>query len=426
MIDIIGLYEGLLLQASYAGIGFWMIDSRDEAGRRIERFLFPGQDLVQYQDLGQADGDIAITGLYLGDDYMHIASRLRTALQTPGAATLVHPWLGDVLVVQSPGRLPSFSFRHDELRVLRFSATFTRFYPRTPPAVDTLTLLLNAAEDLRTQATQLLATVLAPAAITLAAIGYVERFASSLATLWRGLVGNARDPQVAAAAAAPIAALSTVNALPVGSTYPAALAAVLAAPSAAIAGTSTPVLPAAVAPGGSVSPPAAVDGRITAGLILSACAGVAAKGSDPAPGPTVAAAAQLLAVADAISAASDIDFSSQQEAGQWQTRLNAALDTATAQTAALAAIWPTAAGTAWRSLAAMQAALAADMTATIGRLPPVVRFTAPGSVPVWVLAQYLSGDRPDQVVAAYLDLVQRNDIAHPAVAPAGDLEVLLT
>ena len=424
MIDIIGLYEGLMLQASYAGIGFWMADSRDEAGRRIERFLFPGQDLAQFQDLGQSDGDIAISGLYVGDDYVHVAERLRASFRTPGPATLVHPWLGELRVVQAPGKLPSVSFKQDELRVVRFSATFCRYYPAVLPAPDTLSDLLDSLEDLRTQATALLATALAPAAITLMAVGYVERFAGLLATVWLGLVGDARDPQVGAAAAAPIAALNLVNALTADATYPAAIAGALGAVSAAIGATSTPVRPAAVAPGGSVTPPAAVDGRITAGLMLSAIGTMAAKGSDPAPGPTVAAAAQMLALADAVSAASDIAFSSQQEAAQWQAKLNAALDTAAAQAALLAAGQATAGGAAWRTLVAAKAALAADMTATIGRLPAVTRFTAPGSVPVWLLAQYLSGDKPGQIVAVYQDLVARNAIRHPAAAPAGALEVL--
>lgn len=424
MIDIIGLYEGAALQATYAGIGFWMVDSRDEAGRRLLRFLFPGQDLVQSQDLGLADGTIAITGLYVGDDYQHVAARLRAAFRSPGPATLLHPWLGEILVEQAPGRLASFSFRHDDLRVVRFTATFCFYTPPQPPAPDTLTDLLDALEDLRTQATVLLATVLAPIAVTLMAVGYVERFAGSIAITWQTLVGNAQDPTVAAAAVAPIAALGVVDALPVDGTYPTTVAAALGAPSAAIGATSTPVMQAAVAPGGSLTPPTPVDGRVTAGLMLSALATIATKASDGPPGPTVATAAQMLVLADAVSAAADIGFTSQQEALQWQGKLNAALDAAAAQAAFLAAAQPTAAGAAWRALVAAKAALAADMTATIGRLPAVTTFVAPSSVSVWLLAHYLAGDTPGQVVATYLDLVARNGIVHPAIAPAGALEVL--
>ena len=64
------------------------------------------------------------------------------------------------------------------------------------------------------------------------------------------------------------------------------------------------------------------------------------------------------------------------------------------------------------------------MAAVIGRLPAVVAFTSPAPVPVWLIAQHLSGDTPGDLVATYLDIVGRNNIAHPALAPAGALEVL--
>lgn len=195
--------------------------------------------------------------------------------------------------------------------------------------------------------------------------------------------------------------------------------------SAAIAGTSTPEIPAAVAPGGSTATPAAVDGRITANLILGAAATMTAASTTPAAQQAVTLAAQALALADAVSAASDIAFESQQEAATWQQNLTTALSGAAMQAALLAATQATAAGTLWRSLVAAQSALAADMTATIGRLPAVVTFTPPGPAPVWLIAQYLAGDTPANVVPVYLDLVARNGIVNPAVPVPGPLEVLL-
>ena len=290
---------------------------------------------------------------------------------------------------------------------------------------DTLTGLLNALENVRTAALGLLTTVLAPVAITLMAIGYVESLASAIGSIFTGLTGGATNAAVQPAALTPIAALSTVNTLTPDTTYPAEVAAALGAVSAAIAATSAPTQAAAVAPGGSTTAPTAVDGRITANLILSAVSAMAVHASDPAPGPMITLAAEMLALADAIQAASTIDFDSQQEAMQWLTKLLAALIALAKQAAALAVSEPTAAGSAWRSLEASKAALSDDMNALIGRLPSVTTFTAPTSVPVWLLAQYLAGDAPDTVVAVYLDLVQRNQILNPAVAPAGPLEVLL-
>src|SRR5882757_9166886 len=96
--DIIGLANSLL-DATFRGIPFSILDSRHEVGRRLQRFLFPGRDESAFQDLGAADGSIRITGLISGDDYVHQAQRLHTAFRLPGPATLVHPWLGDLVVL---------------------------------------------------------------------------------------------------------------------------------------------------------------------------------------------------------------------------------------------------------------------------------------------------------------------------------------
>ena len=87
MIDIQGLYDGLILESTFRGVPFWTVDSRDTAGRRLQKFLFPGQDQAVYQDLGQFDGDIHISGLLVGDDYAHQADLLRNAFQTAGPGT---------------------------------------------------------------------------------------------------------------------------------------------------------------------------------------------------------------------------------------------------------------------------------------------------------------------------------------------------
>jgi hypothetical protein len=45
-------------------------------------------------------------------------------------------------------------------------------------------------------------------------------------------------------------------------------------------------------------------------------------------------------------------------------------------------------------------------------------------MPAWLLAQYIAGDNPGSVRAAYVDLITRNNVFHPAIVPAGTLEVL--
>lgn len=420
--EIAGLYE-LLLDASIAGVPYYVVDTGTEAGRRMVRFLFPGQDQAAWQDLGAIEGAISISGVLVGDDYAEQAANLRTALLRPGPWTLIDPWLGTLMVMPAPRQLPDIRFRHDELRVARFRLMVMPWRTPAPALPDTLAALEGALDDVRTGAGALLDAVLAPAALSLAAIGYVERFGNAMAAQWTLLAGDAGGA-VAAAAVAPVAALGTINTVSPLDDYADGVTALLSAVGTAIAAASTPVAPAAVAPGGNTALPVPVDGRIAANLLLSAAAFASGYAADPAPGPALSAVQQSLALCDAVGAASDIAFASQQEARTWLGTLDAALATAAAQAAVLAATQATAGGALWRALTAARAALAADMSAIIGRLPAVATFTLARVAPLWLIAQHLAGDDPSQVVPTYLDLASRNAIANPGAVPPGILEVL--
>jgi len=424
-IDIIGDFSEFLFEASIAGVPFWMIDSSDEGGRRVLRFLFPGQDIAQFQDLGEIDGAITINGLLIGDDYTAQADAMRAAYRTPGPWTLQHPWMGELQVMQAEQQ-PRFSNTQEQYRVTRFSATFYPYTAPVPPVPDTLQALLDALDDIQTAAADVAAVVLAAAQLTVAVIAAVQSLASTVLGVWNTVLGAA-DAVITAAVAAPLALLAAIDDLAPNASYPANVAVAFGGVSAAIAGTSTPLIPAAVAPGGSLTPPAPQDGRTTANLILAALPSLVAPAQAPAAAQAMAAAAQAMAVAGAVQAASDITFTSQQEASTWQQTLYAAVGAA-ANTAALLVATPAtaSAGSAlWRALVNAQSALASDMNAEIGRLPPVITFTPPAPAPAWLYAQYLAGDNPSQVPAVYLDLVRRNGIVNPGAPPPGPLEVLL-
>ena len=418
-----GAYADLLIDATYGGFAFNVINTKTEDGRRIQRFLFPGQDRIAYQDLGQADGNIAITGLLIGDDFVHQAERFRGVYQRTGPQTLDVPFFDTAFKVVPAGML-EITCDTQEMRVARLSFTVSRYLPRVAPPADTLTGILDAIADLKTQLRGWLRQVLRPLGIALGIIRYIQQFAVSAIAIWDVATASAGDSQVSAAVATPLSGLGNVAALPLDASYGGAVADSFAAPSAAIAAAAVPDTPAAVAPGGDISLPAATDPRITARVLLSAADGLA-PASITAQGAQVALAAQAFAVADAASVASDIPFTSQQEALDWKQRLLAALDQAASLAARAAAIDPIFAGPVWRALIALRAAVAADMNAVIGRLPAVRVLTSPAVTSAWLLAQHLSGDTPDQMLGTYLDIIARNDIAQPALVPAGPLEVLL-
>lgn len=424
LVDIATLAGEFGLDASYRGIPFTMLDSRDAGGRRVVAFLFPGTDLQVYHDLGQAEGDIVVNGIIVGDDYAQQATRLRHAFRIPAPATLSHPWLGDITVVQAPSRPPEFQFDHQRLRVVTFTATFRRFGPLRPALMDTLTALFNVLTDLRAAARSLLRQVLAPVRLVMGAVSQVTRLASEAATVFSRAIVAVRDPAVGIAGALPIGLLKGIAGIPLDDGYPDAVAARFAGPAAAIAGTSAPVVPAAVAPGGTTTRPVPVDARVTVTVILTVVNALAMAPADPLARRQIALCAQVLMLAEAIQAAAGIAFDSQPDAIAWRDRIAAALDDAATRAAALVSAQPAEAATLWRSLTATRAAWLADMTETIGRLPAVRRITPPAQVPLWVWAHHLAGDDPSRVLDVWHDLVRRNDVRHPALPPPGPLETL--
>ena len=419
MIDIQGLYDSLL-DASFRGVTFSVIDCKDEVGRRAQSWLFPGRDDRAWQDLGALDGPVKISGLISGDDYVHQGDRLRAAFRTAGPGTLVTPWRDDVQVVlEKPATI---SFSHKELRIVRFEAVFLPFAQFVTPPTDTLQGLLDDLDALKAQARGWLRGLLAPLILPLAVFAYAQRFVAQVSTYWTFAVsGGLASDIISSVAVAPIAALSGAPATPANA---ATTADALAGVPAAIADASVPTPLAAVGPGSSAVTPDAADPAAVAALLLAVAAKVASSAGDPAPGPGLSVAMQAIIVAEAIRAASDIIFTSQQDAMAWRDRLLVGLDATISAAALQAQAMPADAGALWRNLVGVRQAFLADMTATIGRLPAVLTVTLPTGVSAWLVAQYLAGDAPGGVVATYRDIVARNAVRHPAMVPAGAIEVL--
>lgn len=417
--DILSVYD-TLLDASLGGVPFDIIDSRDEAGRRIERILFPGQPRSAWQDLGQVDGEIQINGMLIGDDFAAQAALMRNVCMQPGPVTLVHPWLGQLLVVLS-SKLTT-AFQHDELRVARISFGCTPFVPRQAYVPDTLEALLQAIRAEQQALDAALQQILSPLTTALTIIDAVESLAANMASAI-GIVASTSISLLSAVSGAVvdlIALPSLINPISYGSQ----MVSVLAAPWTALADASVSVPTAVIAPGGTTTAAAVVDPRVSVESILTLVAQVPAMTGQQAPMQGVAAVVQMMGVCSAISAASDIVFTSQQEAEAMRDQLIAALDTAATGIAAAAALAPISIGPAWRGAQTMRSAVVGDYSTMIGRLLPVTTITPPAGTSVWLIAQYLSGDVPGKVVETYLDLVARNSIANPATPPIGPLETL--
>jgi hypothetical protein len=421
MVDIVSLYDSLL-DASIGGAPFLYVDARDEPGRRTLRFLFPGSDIPAFIDLGHDDGPLHLTGCVIGDDHVRQANRLRAVFSQPGPYTLVHPWLGTFLVM--PERRPVFTDAQDSIRRTTFEVSLWRFQPLQPALSSTLDGLLDQLDALRLAARAALRQVLAPIAGVLSALGTVTSFASQAGAWFHIAVGGGLQNIVIES----LTNLSGVAAIIPTNDYGDAVTDTLAAPSAALAGATTPPIPSAIGPGDAATTPTPVDGRLTAGAMLTV-AGDAAASSGPPPWPVLSLALQALLLADSCSAASDIEFTDQQEAMAWRDRVAGALDTAAsaaaaAAAAAIAPASPVALGELWAALVAVRAAWLADMNAVIGRLPAVATLVLPATpVSVWLVAQYLAGDTPANLVATVDAVMARNRLYSPAIE-AATVEIL--
>lgn len=417
------LFQDLDLGAAFGGFPFEFLGIETEDGRRIHHEYLPGQDRTAFQDLGQYDGEMTITGMLVGDGVAFQAQGMRSMAWSKGPKLLDVPFLVDVMQVVLVRPL-KIVMKTDRMRVADITFTVKRFVPPAVSVPDTLQSILDAIGAVRAAVRGMLNFVLAPLAIALATISFVRGFINGAIGIFDSLTAAAGDARVPAAAVVPVAALGTATALPIDTNYGGAVTDLLAAPSAAIVGTSIPEVPAAVAPGGSTDTGASpVDGRITAALLLNVAARLAPVDVTVVGAP-VAVGAVALVLADAVNAASDIVFDSQQEALAWEARVCAGIEAAAAKAAIAAQANATLFGPVWRALIALETAFRADMTVTIGRLPRVVTFTPPGKAPVWILAHYLSGDRPDLMLGTYLDIVLRNGILSPGAGAAGPLEVL--
>ncbi|GAB6968403.1 hypothetical protein JCM25156A_32320 [Komagataeibacter kakiaceti JCM 25156] len=464
------LIGATLAEASFRGVTFSMPTSEEESGRRVVQMWFPGVDSFALQDTGALDGPMRIRGMIAGDDYMLRTLRLRQASMQPGPGTLVHPWWGELKVrVLQPLKI---SLDESELGICSFEMVVVR-EPVMATALDTLTAVLVQADAMVDGATMLMRDLLAPIVLPLSMATALGNSISQIAGIWSGLTGSAPEP-LTSAAKSPIATLSAGLPEPLsntGTTYADSVTDAIAAVPVAIAdavAVSTP----AIAPAGAATvdtadiSSTAVDPRTATMLLLSAATAIGSAGSAQASGPgaagalAIAACARAVTMSQALATAAAISYASQSDALAMRDTLTQAMDGLTADIVVAASgtnVPASGAGTvlpvafspgAAASLGAAagmaisgaslpgsllalltavtnaRAAVVADISSRLGRLPAVVTVAVPRAMSAWALAYALAGDTVENVVPMLTDMVTRNLIANPATIAAGNVEVL--
>lgn len=335
--SLLSLFDSLY-GASFRGVDFDIPDTRQEVGRRVQRFWFPGRDDTVHQDLGAHEGPIGVTGLIVGGDYVARARALRAAFLEPGPGTLVHPWLGEIEVVLAQPATITFSER--EMRVARFEAQFERVPSSAKGGLlDTLADLLDQVQQLRAQVRAAIGRILAPIRLTVALIAGVQGFVTSAASTWRGIVSAGRGlGALGDGLDAGFRGLDGVAGLAADDTYGGEVADRLGDLPATIAEAGAPPLAPAIGPAaGATTPGIVIAPDIAATALLDGAAALATTAS-AVPGLALAAAVQ--ARLEAVAAASTIDHVSQQDAIAWRDRLDAALTAAATDAALLARTAP--------------------------------------------------------------------------------------
>lgn len=247
------------------------------------------------------------------------------------------------------------------------------------------------------------------------------------------MTGSTAALPVRTAAAAPLAALAGGVSVPVANsdtTYADSVTTLLAGVPAAVAQAVSPTASAAIAPADAVSgvDDDDIDPAVATMLLITATQSLRADGqtaaeqaADPASVRGLMLGATLVTAAQAVAAASSLTYASQDDALTWRDRLLAMLDDLISDIETLAGTSGAAVPISGMlgALRDSKAAITADISERLGRLPAVIAVTVPRQMSAWLVAYAVAGDNTAEVEDVWTDLVARNGLRQPAVTNPG-------
>ncbi len=393
-----------LREASFKGVTFNVEQADGEVGRRTVLHEFPFRDIPQGEDLGRAARGFTITALFVGDSAVERAKQLITALESPDAGMLVHPWHGSHLVQLSGKarvRWPRFAGGRVSIELTLVEAGETLADAIRPDTDSQLSNACDAAQaatdaelakDFLTEVDSYLdeaiSTVDAACAAVEAFLAPLERAEAQLDRLIAGVNHIINAPlQVAAKLASrisnvlgklanPFSGLSVWKKLLRGQN-PWAL------PKSGVASSSRPTWASSTA--------------IASGTTL------------PAMPPSLAHWVRRTLVIEAVRTIPTASFTSKAEIATARHTVLAQL--VTEANAAPDDLFP--------AIQALRAAAATSLQARLPAAREVTTLETQATLPALVLAYKANG-----TLDAAEDLVARNGVAHPGFVPAGNVEVL--
>jgi prophage DNA circulation protein len=143
-------WKDRLRPASFRGVGFFVLDSQIQFGRRAVVHEYPYRDTVWVEDLGRLARRIAFTAFIVGDDCIAQRQRLMDVCEESGAvkgAELIHPSLGSINVALVDKVVCTEHW--DKGRVFELSFSFVAQGQRIFPTIEVSTgaAVKTAADD---------------------------------------------------------------------------------------------------------------------------------------------------------------------------------------------------------------------------------------------------------------------------------------
>lgn len=401
------------LRGSYRGVEFHVERADTVAGRRWLVHEYPRRDVPYAEDMGRRANEWRLSLFVAGDDYDRQRDKLIAALDAPGAATLVHPYLGTVTAVATEVRVSETT---REGGVCVFEVTFAESGRQAEPAtsLDTQREVAHAADAVEAAAVKDFGERWSVEGLTGWSLSSVER---DLATVIDGL--NQVVGDVAEQIASVIRTPANIAGLVLGG-YNRIRNAVMKPVRALDLYSGESVL----AQGGS-SRLRTTAGTPARAVRLLHTTGTGGDGVAVPPDDTpqnaqrarnVVAAKQLngrLAASTAARVVAETDWLSRQDAN------DAARDALALIDHGLETAEPIS-DDAYNALVALRAALSTDLRSRALAMPNLTQYTPQATLPAVVIAQRLYGDatRADDICA-------RNNVRHPGAVRGGmALEVL--
>lgn len=150
-------WEETLLDASFKGLGFDCVLTRDSDERDVAEYLYPFRSGGELDDLGRGIRRFDLVAVFFGGDYEERLQRFLEKLEEPGPGELIHPVFGSIPQAQLRAKLVDHDAESPDYCTVRMTfleqGDANPFFARELPAgkADAISAFAAAVNDLGAQ-----------------------------------------------------------------------------------------------------------------------------------------------------------------------------------------------------------------------------------------------------------------------------------